>query len=122
MIKDKIQQKVGKAFNSKLADAVVQFECTKKIQSGNYDYETQTYPVVTTKVYEGRGVLGNYLKDVVKPTDYQVEDGKLLVLQNEVSAVPQIDDVIKISNSQFRVINIGKDPVNATYKMQIRAI
>lgn len=122
MIKDKIQQKVGKAFNSKLADAVVQFECTKEIQSGDYNYETQTYPVKTVVVYEGRGVLGNYLKDVVKPTDYQVEDGKLLVLQNEVSAVPQIDDVINIGDGQFRVINIGKDPANATYKMQIRAV
>lgn len=122
MIKDKIQQKVGKAFNSKLADTVVQFECTKEIQSGDYDFETQTYPVITTKVYEGRGVLGNYLKDVVKPTDYQVEDGKLLVLQNEVSGVPQIDDLISIGDSQFRVINISKDPASATYKMQIRAV
>lgn len=122
MIKDKIQQKVGKAFNSNLADAVKTFTCIKEIQSGDYDYETQTYPVITTRVYEGRGVLGNYLKDIVKPTDYQVEDGKLLVLQNEVSAVPQIDDVINIDGGLFRVINIGKDPANATYKIQIRAV
>lgn len=122
MIKDKIQQKVGKALDNQLVGVPVNFSCTKEIQSGDYDYETQTYPVITTKVYEGRGVLGNYLKDVVKPSDYQVEDGKLLVLQNEVSAVPQIDDVINIDGGLFRVINIGKDPANATYKIQIRTV
>lgn len=122
MIRDKIQKKVGKAFNLKLADAVISFTCTKEIQSGDYDYETQTYPVITTQVYDGRGVLGNYLKDVVKPTDYQVEDGKLLVLQNEVSAVPQIDDVLLLKTGQFKVINISKDPADVTYKIQVRKI
>lgn len=122
MIKNKIQQKVGKALDNQLFGVPVNFSCTKKIQSGNYDYETQTYPVVTTKVYEGRGVLGNYLKEIAKPTDYQVEDEKLLVLQNELAIPPQIDDVINIDGGQFRVINISKDSANATYKMQIRAV
>lgn len=122
MIRDKIQQKVGKAFNDKLTDAVITFTCTKEVQSGEYDWETQTYPTQTTQAYTGRGVLGSYLRDLVKPTDYQVDDGSLLVLQNEITAPPQIDDVLLLAIGQFKVINIGKDPADATYKMQIRKI
>ena len=46
MIKNKIQSKVAKAFDKKLADAVDTFTCEKPIYSGEFDFETQTYPVV----------------------------------------------------------------------------
>lgn len=43
MIKNKIQSKVAKTFDKKLADAVDTFTCTKEIQSGEFDFVTQTY-------------------------------------------------------------------------------
>ena len=62
MIKNKIQSKVAAAFNKKLADAVDTFTCEKLIYSGEFDFETQTYPVVGDESYSGRGVLfGSYL-------------------------------------------------------------
>ena len=122
MIKNKIQSKVAKAFDKKLADAVNSFTCEKPIYSGEFDFETQTYPVVGSESYSGRGVLGNYLKDLVKPTDYQAEDAKAIVLQNEVTAVPQIGDVWNTVKGDFEVKNIGSDPVSATYIIQLRKV
>ena len=123
MIKNKIQSKVAKAFDKKLADAVDSFTCEKPIYSGEFDFETQTYPVVGSESYSGRGVLfGSYLKDLVKPADYQAEDAKAIVLQNEVTAVPQIGDVWNTVKGDFEVKNIGSDPVSATYIIQLRKV
>ena len=123
MIKNKIQSKVAKAFDKKLADAVDTFTCEKPIYSGEFDFETQTYPVVGSESYSGRGVLfGSYQKELVKPVDYQAEDAKAIVLQNEVTAVPQIGDVWNTVKGDFEVKNIGSDPVSATYTIQLRKV
>ena len=123
MIKNKIQAKVAQAFSTKLADAVNSFTCEKPIYSGEFDFETQTYPVVGSESYSGRGVLfGSYLKDLVKPADYQAEDAKAIVLQNEVTGIPQIGDVWNTVKGDFEVKNIGSDPVSATYIIQLRKV
>lgn len=123
MIKNKIQSKVAKAFDKKLADAVDSFTCTKLIYSGVFDFETQTYPVVGSESYSGRGVLfGSYQKELVKPVDYQAEDAKAIVLQNELTAVPQIDDVWVTDKGDFKVINIGADPTNSIWTCQLRKV
>lgn len=123
MIKNKIQSKVAKAFDKKLADAVDTFTCEKPIYSGEFDFETQTYPVVGSDSYSGRGVLfGSYQKELVKPVDYQAEDAKAIVLQNELTAVPQIDDVWVTSRGDFKVINIGADPTGSIWTCQLRKI
>jgi len=128
MIKNKIQSKVAKAFDKKLTDAVDTFTCEKLIYSGEFDFETQTYPVVGDESYSGRGVLfGSYLKDMVKPTDYQVTDSKATVLQSEVlkdgvEHKPQIGDVWSTSSGGFKVVNIGADPTNSIWACQLRKI
>ncbi|WP_290443390.1 glutamate 5-kinase [Acinetobacter towneri] len=123
MIKNKIQSKVAKAFDKKLADAVDTFTCEKLIYSGEFDFETQTYPIVGDESYSGRGVLfGSYQKDLVKPADYQAEDAKAIVLQNEVTVVPQIDDVWVTSKGDFKVVNIGADPTDSIWTCQLRKV
>ena len=123
MIRDKVQSKLGKAFNKKLTDAVDSFTCTKLVYSGVFDFETQTYPVVGSESYSGRGVLfGSYLKELVKPVDYQAEDAKAIVLQNEVTGIPQIGDVWNTVKGDFEVKNIGADPVAATFIIQLRKV
>lgn len=122
-IKDDIQAEVAAAFSADLADAVDSFICTKLIYSGEFDFETQTYPIVGDESYSGRGVLfGSYQKDLVKPADYQAEDAKAIVLQNEVTGIPQIGDVWATSKGDFKVVNIGADPVAATYTIQLRKV
>ncbi|WP_151959316.1 glutamate 5-kinase [Acinetobacter bereziniae] len=120
-MRDKIQSKVAKAFNTKLADAITTFTCSKEIKSGDFDFETQTYPMVTVEQYSGRGVFGSYKRDLVKPIDYQVEDVKATVLQNELSGVPQIDDVW-IADGQFKVLNVSKDPSGSIWVCQLRKV
>ncbi|WP_218950225.1 glutamate 5-kinase [Acinetobacter sp. YH16044] len=123
MIKNKIQSKVAAAFNKKLADAVDSFTCEKIIYSGEMDFETQTYPVIGDESYFGRGVLfGSYLKDMVKPIDYQVTDCKATVLQNEVTQVPQIGDVWATSKGRFKIVNIGADPTGSIWVCQLRKV
>ena len=120
-MRDELQEELAAAFNDDLADAVDSFTCQKPIYSGEFDFETQTYPVVGSESYSGRGVLfGSYLKDLVKPADYQAEDAKAIVLQNEVTGIPQIDDVWATSKGDFKVVNIGADPVAAIYTLQLR--
>ena len=122
-IKDDIQAEVAAAFSADLADAVDTFTCEKPIYSGEFDFETQTYPVVGSESYSGRGVLfGSYLKDLVKPADYQAEDAKAIVLQNEVTGIPQIGDVWATSKGDFKVINIGADPTNSIWTCQLRKV
>lgn len=128
MIKNKIQAKVAKAFDKKLGDAVDTFTCSKEIQSGEFDFVTQKYPTITVEQYSGRGVLfGSYLKDMVKPTDYQVEDSKAAVLQNEVlkdgvEHKPQIGDVWTTNKGDFKVVNIGQDPTGSIWVCQLRKV
>lgn len=123
MIRDKAQSKLGKAFGGKLANAVDSFTCEKPIYSGEFDFETQTYPVVGSESYSGRGVLfGSYQKDLVKPADYQSEDAKAIVLQNEVTQVPQIGDVWVTSKGDFKVVNIGADPTDSIWTCQLRKV
>ena len=122
-IKDDIQAEVAAAFSADLADAVDTFTCEKLIYSGEFDFETQTYPIVGDESYSGRGVLfGSYQKDMVKPTDYQVTDSKAIVLQSEVTGNPQIGDVWVTARGGFKVVNIGADPVAATYTIQLRKV
>ena len=122
-MRDELQEELAAAFNEDLADAVDSFTCQKPIYSGVFDFETQTYPVVGSDSYSGRGVLfGSYQKELVKPVDYQAEDAKAIVLQNEVAQVPQIGDVWNTVKGDFEVKNIGSDPVSATYIIQLRKV
>lgn len=122
-LRDKIQGKLAKAFDKKLADAVHQFTCTKIINTGEMDFETETYPDSETIIYTGRGVLfGSYAKDYVKPEKYQAEDCKATVLQNEVTAVPQVDDEWETEKGIFRIVSIGADPTDSIWKVQLRKV
>ena len=124
MIKSKLTAKLGSAFSGKLSDAVDSFSCTKEIRSGEFDYKTQTYPTVVVKQYIGRGVLfGSYLKDMVKPTDYQAEDAKAVILQAEViGGTPEISDVWSTDKGHFEIINIGADPTDTIFIAQLRKV
>ena len=122
MIKNKIQSKVAKAFDKKLGDAVDTFTCSKEIQSGEFDFATQTYPTITVEAYSGRGVRGNYLRDMVKPIDYQTTDAKAIVLQNELTGIPQIGDVWQFRDGGFEVKNISQDPTSSIWTCQLRKV
>lgn len=123
----KIQSKLGKAFSTKLADAVDTFTCTRKqLVSSNPATGEDTY---TEYVYSGRGVLfGSYSKDLVKPIDYRATDSKAVLLQNEVKDAagtlvePDVNDIWVIEGSNYRVVSYGKDAADATWVAQLRKV
>ena len=119
-MRDELQAELAEAFNEDLADAVDTFTCEKPIYSGEFDFETQTYPIVGSESYSGRGVRGNYLRDMVKPIDYQTTDAKVIVLQNELTGIPQIGDVWQFADGGFEVKNISQDPTKSIYVIQLR--
>lgn len=127
IMRAKIQSKLGKAFSTKLADAVATFTCTrKKLVSSNPATGEDTY---TEYVYSGRGVLfGSWAKDLVKPIDYRATDSKAVLLQNEVKDVagtlvdPDVNDIWVIEGGNYRVVSYGKDPADATWIAQLRKV
>lgn len=121
-MRDELQEELATAFNDDLADAVDSFTCTKLIYSGEFDFETQTYPIVGDESYSGRGVRGNYLRDMVKPIDYQTTDAKAIVLQNELTGTPQIGDVWQFADGGFEVKNISQDPTSSIWTCQLRKV
>lgn len=120
-LRDELQADIAEAFDTDLADAITTFTCSKEIQSGDFDFETQTYPIVTVEQYSGRGVFGSYKRDLVKPIDYQIEDVKATALQNEVTGVPQIDDVW-VAGGEFKVLSVAKDPSGSIWVLQLRKV
>lgn len=128
-MRDEIQQELAAAFDAEdeLADAVDTFTCTrKKLVSSNPATGEDEY---TEYVYSGRGVLfGSYSKDLVKPLDYRATDSKAVLLQNEVKDAagtlvePDVNDVWVIAGGNYRVVNYGKDPADATWIAQLRKV
>lgn len=122
-LREELQADIAEAFNTDLEDAVSEFTCTKIIYGDEMDFATQTYPIIGNETYSGRGTLfGSYQKDIVKPVDYQVTDCKATVLQNEVIGAPQIGDVWMTVKGELKVVNIGADPVDAIWKVQLRNV
>ena len=120
-LRDELQADIAEAFSTDLEDAVSEFTCTKIIYGDEMDFATQTYPIIGNETYSGRGTLfGSYQKDMVKPVDYQVTDCKATVLQSEMTGVPQISDIWVTVKGEFKVVNIGADPVDAIWKVQLR--
>ena len=126
-MRTKIQSKLGKAFSTKLADAVATFTCTReKLVSSNPATGEDTY---TEYVYGGRGVLfGSYLKDLVKPIDYRATDSKAVLLQNEVKDAagtlvkPDVNDIWVIEGGNYRVVSYGQDPSSSVWICQLRKV
>ncbi|MEF3804457.1 glutamate 5-kinase [Acinetobacter baumannii] len=126
-MRTKIQSKLGKAFSTKLVDAVATFTCTrKKLVSSNPATGEDTY---TEYVYSGRGVLfGSWAKDLVKPIDYRATDSKAVLLQNEVKdsagtlVKPDVNDIWVIEGGNYRVVSYGKDPSSSVWICQLRKV
>lgn len=123
-IRDKIQTKVAKAFDSKLADAVNDF-------TGSYVIQGEVDPVTeiggeTPVTYTGRGVLSKYSLNRIDGVNILHGDLKLTALTNEVTDAPKVDhiitapDLVTGEQQRYKVITAGTDPAQATYSIQLR--
>lgn len=120
-MRDKIQTKVAKAFNTKLADAITTFTC-QRITQGNWDPVTEE-STQTILDYSGRGALfGSYSQYEVINLGVLASDSKAIVLQNEVTEAPKIDDEWLTERGLFRVIYLKPDSAGASYTVQLRRV
>lgn len=133
-IRDKLQTKLAKAFDTKLSDAVNQFTGSYVIQSG-WDPVTETGGE-TTVTYTGRGVFSDYtigfgtLSDSglgrIEGVNILAGDVNLTALTNEVTDKPAVNhvitgpDLVTGAMQNYTVINVTSDPAGATYSIQLR--
>lgn len=120
-LREELQADVAEAFNEDLADAVHFFTCDRVVSS-NWNPKTNTSDVVTEH-YEGRGVLfGSYNQYEILTLGVLATDKKAIVLQNEVTKEPKIDDEWITAQGTFQVKHIKQDPISATWKCQLRQV
>ncbi len=123
-LRDKIQAKLGKAFDGKLADAVSQF-------TGSYMGEGEWDPVTETSTaqpvtYAGRGVLSGYDSRRIDNINIKVGDVQLIALANEVTDKPMVGhqitaaDLITGESVTYRVESVNADPASAHIEAQLR--
>ncbi|ENY79671.1 hypothetical protein C206_00890 [Pseudomonas putida TRO1] len=124
-LRDKIQTKLGKAFDGKLADAVNAF-------TGSYMGEGEWDPVLEVSVgsqpvtYTGRGVLAGYDSKRIDNINIKVGDVKLIALVNEVTDKPMVGhqitapDLVTGEQVTYRVESVQADPAQAHIEVQLR--
>ncbi|WP_323600625.1 glutamate 5-kinase [Pseudomonas putida] len=123
-LRDKIQTKLGKAFDGKLADAVNAFTGTY-MGEGEWDpvTETSTAQPVT---YTGRGVLAGYDSKRIDNVNIKVGDVKLIALANEVTDNPMVGhqitapDLVTGEQVTYRVESVNADAAQAHIELQLR--
>lgn len=123
-LRDKIQTKLGKAFDGKLADAVNAF-------TGTYVGEGEWNPVTETSTaqpvtYTGRGVLAGYDSKRIDNVNIKVGDVKLIALANEVTDNPMVGhqitapDLVTGEQVTYRVESVNADAAQAHIELQLR--
>ncbi|MBP8005315.1 MAG: glutamate 5-kinase [Acinetobacter sp.] len=122
-LRDEIQEDIAEAFNDDLADAVQSFTC-ERVTKSNWNPVSETYEEVKVS-YSGRCVIGYYnQQEVVKSNVIEVlaTDRKALVLQNETTEQPLVDDKWNTPQGKFRVMYVKADPAGVTWVVQLRGI
>lgn len=125
-LQDKLQTKLAKAFDGKLADAVSSF--TGSYQgTGVYDPIEETTTAITV-TYTGRGVMAEYETKRIDNINILSGDLKLIALTNELTDRPAEGHTItapdladRTKSVSYVVKGVQADPASATYQIQLRA-
>ncbi|WP_081034416.1 glutamate 5-kinase [Acinetobacter nosocomialis] len=120
-LRDEIQADITEAFNDDLADAVHSFTCDRVV-STKWNPKTNSSENVIEH-YEGRGVLfASYNQYEILTLGVLATDKKAIVLQNEVTKEPMIDDEWSTAQGTYRIMHIKQDPISASWKCQLRKV
>ncbi|UFQ02254.1 glutamate 5-kinase [Pseudomonas fitomaticsae] len=124
-LQEKLQTKLAKAFDGKLADAVSAFAGTYQ-GAGVYDPVTEETTAVTV-TYTGRGVLAKYETRRIDNINILSGDLQLVALTNEVTDRPAEGHTVTVTDLADRtksvsylVKGVQVDPASATYQIQLR--
>ncbi|MCG7598880.1 hypothetical protein MHM84_03715 [Halomonas sp. McH1-25] len=123
-IRDKINAKLPKAFDGKLADAVHSFSFSRS-SGGSVDPVTGVPTGGTTVVVTGRGSFGSYEAHETDGDKIRITDTRLTALVTEVvdqsgnQVAPQTGDVITSEGVAYEVVNVS-NTAGAIYSIQLR--
>lgn len=86
-----------------------------KITEGGVDDYGQ--PTTTTVDHTGEGVRSNWKASVALAKGYPTNAVMILLMQNGTTPAPSLIDTITIMGDLYRIIDIQKDPVDATWTL-----
>jgi hypothetical protein len=116
-IRDELQSELSDAFDDDLQDAVFSIKLIKgKI---SYDVSTGTN-IKTGDTFNTRGIpydinTSEIFNQALKPGDVS-----FIILQNELDSIPEIDDYINYNGYTYKIIDVSKDPADATWEILCR--
>lgn len=120
-MRSQIQAELAAALTDDLADATKPFTCSRVIVE--IDEITGKSTVKSSVDYSGRAIYPlSYKAMEAEALKIPATDAKAIVLQNECSAEPQVDDELVFDSKKLKVINVKQDPVAATWTLQLRKV
>jgi hypothetical protein len=117
---DDIDTDIKAAFDTDLADAVFDVTITQ-YQRGTYDPTTGQATQAPINSQVTRGVYtGNWTYEVYN-SPVEPLDEMFIMLQSEIDFEPDVSCTIESTERGLsRVLEVRKDPVNATYELRLR--
>lgn len=119
-LKDKLQTKLAKALDGKLADAVSQVTGSYT-GPGVFDplAETTTAETIT---YTGRAVISGFKVERIDGVNIKSGDARCVILSNEISTVPDVGHRFRADGTNYTVHSVSPDPAGATYQLHLRRV
>jgi len=114
-----ITQDIANAFDGELADAVK--IASLVYLSSSYDVGTGEVSEIDTKV-STRGVIQPIDESMIDDEAVLRGDVAILILQDELTTKPKIDDFIASGLNRYHIYNITADPADVQWTMLGREI
>ena len=122
-LRSQIQTKMGKAFDTTLADAVLVLTLVD-VSQGTYDTSTGVVTPVEVS-YPTRGVVESYTAREIAASGGAVtnKDLKVTILANEISVTIRTGMRFEMlgDTDKYSVENADLDPAKAAYTLQVRS-
>lgn len=112
-----IYQSVSEAFNGDLKDAVRTITLRKPGET--FDPLTNSVSYVNLD-YNTRGVIGEFELEEINNSSVMPNDVRAIILQNELTETPEIDDLLISNLGTFKIVKVMQDPANVIWGLQCR--
>ena len=113
-LRSEAQADLASAFDTDLSDVVTSFTLIKSV-NGEYDPIEGSYTETKTN-YSSRGIFEDFgIEEINNNSEIKSGDVKLIVIANEISVIPEVDDII----NNYTVVNV-KNVFDITYEVQLR--
>lgn len=118
MIHAKVTKALQKAFDGKLSDVVNPFLLKREIKK-TYNESTDTYDAIYDN-YTSRGIKEDYgTKEILANEEIKAGDLKLIIIADEISTVPRVDDMIMYSDVQY-IVTAPINVFDITFEVSLR--